>query len=141
MPESIHVNGALARARLVALTGDTLEDLRGDAVLADDEPGGAESRSRDIGVRRRGPGRDRSLGLSVLDGALGAAIGRDRLPRSPPWSTVVLDALIPERIALQPALEREAYGALEWADWLGVVIEAVRRAPAPRSTPRPWSTP
>jgi hypothetical protein len=62
----------------------------------------------------------------VLDGAIGPA-PEAASPAVDSMVDVVLDALVPERIERQPALEREAYGALEWADWLGVVIESVRR--------------
>jgi hypothetical protein len=123
-PESLHVNGALARTRLAAISGGRLDDLRAPASHEVPDP-----TSGPLGEVDHDDADDRAetdrWACSVLDGAIGSAPG-SLAPASVAMADVVLDALIPERIERQPALEREAYGALEWADWLGVVIESVR---------------
>jgi hypothetical protein len=126
-PESVHVNGALARARLAAITADHLDDLRAPAGSAADT--GPASPSRDLLVPEV-VDDDRAetdrWACSVLEGAIGPP-SAGTSPAGDAMVDTMLDALLPERIGRQPALEREAYGALEWADWLGVVIESVRR--------------
>lgn len=132
-PESVHVNAAIARARLAAITGRSIDDLR-SLVAASPGSGAAQPAGGDAQDGDGGAGTDADdraetdrWARSVLDGALGAVTGTAGSDCDEAITEVLLDALDPERIRAQPALEREAYGALEWADWLGVVIESVRR--------------
>ena len=102
------VNGALARARLRFLVEDDVTDLgRGREAQDEADP-------IDPAERRELNG----WAISVLDGA---AVG--------PGATgpaALQDPLDPTRIATHPAAEQEAFRALEWADWLGVVLGLVR---------------
>lgn len=131
VPESVHVNGALARARLAVITGEHLDDLRtpADTGAADQWP---RPTSGSAGADDHGAVDDDDRAetdrwaCSVLDGAIGAA-PEAVAPAVDAMVDAMVDALVPERIGRQPSLEREAYNALEWADWLGVVIESVRR--------------
>jgi hypothetical protein len=102
--EDIWVNGALARARL------------GSLVAADVSGFGRpfEVESADSTVDDHERGELDAWALSVLNGA--------RVGPGVPGDPVLLDPLLPERAASWPADEREAFSALEWADWLGVVL-------------------
>ncbi len=117
-PEDAYVNGALARARLAPLVDSDVS---------------AFGRNPRVDGARTAPGSDPEDGedtedderveidrwaLSVLDVA---GVG----PGSPP-PAVLVDPLTPERARSYPAAEREAFEALEWADWLGVVIGLCR---------------
>lgn len=111
IPDSVFVNGALARARLRFLVEHDVTDFgRGRETPGDDDP-------IDPGERAE----LNAWAIAILDGAAvgPGADGPDEL----------IDPLDPVRIATQPAAEREAFRALEWADWLGVVLGLVR-APA-----------
>lgn len=105
IPESVHVNAAIGRRRLADLTGQDLSHLfRPNHVPPEfrDEVDPAERLEFN------------AWAISVLDGA-GAGPGKDGDP-------CLLDTLDPIGIATYPAAEREAFVALEWADWLGVVL-------------------
>ncbi|MEM7285794.1 MAG: hypothetical protein AAF480_05535 [Actinomycetota bacterium] len=108
IPDSVFVNGALARARLRFLVEGDVDDLgRGREGQAIEDPiDPAERAELD------------AWAISVLDGA-GVGDGRDA-------PGALGDPLDPDRIATYPAAEQEAFRALEWADWLGVVLGLVR---------------
>ena len=134
-PETVFVNGALAARRLGELVGQDLTRLVRPEPVSDEDA--ARQVAQEPGVVIAGGDRTPGGGtvgegsvdgaeraelnawaLAVLDGAdagVGLA-GHD----------VLLDALVPARVAAYPAIEREAFGALEWADWLGAVIGLVR---------------
>lgn len=108
IPDSVFVNGALARARLRHLVERDVGDFgRGRETAATDDP-------LDAGERAE----LNAWAISVLDGAgVGTGVvGPDELS----------DPLDPRRISTYPAAEQEAFRALEWADWLGVVLGLVR---------------
>ncbi len=104
-PESVYVNGAIAQHHLGALTETDLRSLfRPDAEVAAFVDSMDPSDRADF---------DR-WALSVLDSA-GVGLGEV-------GDQVLLDVLDPARTETYPRTEQEAFGALEWADWLGVVI-------------------
>ena len=108
IPDSVFVNGALARARLRHLVEHDVEDFgRGREASADEDP-------IDPGERAE----LNAWAMSVLDGAgVGAGVvGPDQLS----------DPLDPRSVSTYPSTEQEAFRALEWADWLGVVLGLVR---------------
>lgn len=108
IPDSVFVNGALARARLRHLVETDVRDFgRGREATADDDP-------IDPGERTE----LNAWAISVLDGA-GVGAGAD-------GPVELTDPLDPTLITTYPAAEREAFRALEWADWLGVVLGLVR---------------
>lgn len=111
LPESVLVNAAVARVRLEDLLDEDLgrlfrPDLGGTADRAADAMDPQERAELDAWAR------------SVLEGA-GVGAGR-------PGAEALLDPLIPARRAAYPEAEREAFAALEWADWLGVAIGLAR---------------
>lgn len=109
IPETVHVNGALAARRLGAIVGTDLTSLfRAEPTIEDSD--------RAVDTQERA--ESNRWALSVLDGA-GVGVGS-------PGPPVLLDPLVPERIIGYPAAEREAFEALEWADWLGAVLGLVR---------------
>ena len=110
IPDSVFVNGALARARLRHLVEADVRDFgRGREVAVEDDP-------IDPGERAE----LNAWAISVLDGA-GVGPGVD-------GPIELTDPLDPTRVTTYPAAEREAFRALEWADWLGVVLGLVRSA-------------
>ncbi len=112
-PDDVYVNGALARARLAPLVD---VDVSGFGRAPGGGDGGADD--ADHGEDR---GEIDAWALAVLDAA---DVGPGRPP--PP---VLVDPLVAHRARDHPAAEREAFEALEWADWLGAVIGLARREP------------
>ena len=109
--DSVFVNAALARSRLRHLVESDVSGFgrgRNEAAV-DDGIDASERAELD------------AWALSVLDGAgVGPGVA---------GPSELVDPLVPGRIAGYPAAEREAFLALEWADWLGVVLGLVRAAP------------
>ena len=100
-PESGYVNAAIARRRLSDVVGSDLGDLF--------RP------SRDVPADLDGERTELNLwALSVLDGA-NVGLGE-------PGDPVLTEPLDPVATATYPGREREAFAALEWADWLGMVV-------------------
>ncbi|MFV2039328.1 MAG: hypothetical protein ACC660_03710, partial [Acidimicrobiales bacterium] len=112
VPESVLVNAAIARRRLADLTGQDLSGL-----LRPDRPP-SEFQDQIEPAERAEFNR---WAISMLDGA-GVGGGITGHP-------LLLDPLEPARIAAYPGAEREAFAALEWADWLGVVLALTRPDP------------
>lgn len=115
LPDLLLVNLMIGRARLGAVLGEPLDDLLlvpGPVAVIDDlDP--AERAETNRWAR------------SLLVGALRLA---SDVPAEPVTGELV-DIVAPGRIAGYPAEEREAFAALEWADWLGAVIGTVRAGP------------
>lgn len=111
-PESVYVNGSLAAARLREVVGrDLVVSARPER---EDEP-------LDDAIDSAERTELNGWAVSVLDGSgVGPGV---------PGPEALVDPLIPARAAQYPAAEREAFGALEWADWLGAVIGLCREAP------------
>ena len=109
-PESGYVNAAVATRRLSGLVGDDLGKVFRPArsgevqIVVDDDR--AELNQ---------------WALSVLDGA---GVGPGKV-----GDVVLTHPLDPSATARYPQREREAFGALEWADWLGMVIGLCRSRP------------
>lgn len=129
-PETVFVNGALAARRLGELLGQDLTDLVRPDPVSDDEAAagpaagtagadGALDAAAEAGAIDAAERAELDAwALAVLDGA-GVGVGLA-------GPDILLDALVPARAADYPAIEREAFSALEWADWLGAVIGLVR---------------
>ncbi len=108
IPDSVFVNGALARARLRHLVESDVQGFgRGRETSSDEDPIDPGERSE-----------LNEWAVSVLDGA-GVGPGMA-------GPAELTDPLDPRRISTYPAAEQEAFRALEWADWLGVVLGLVR---------------
>lgn len=110
-PDDVWVNGALARARLRFLTDEDVTGFARPYTTVDTRTPDDDSERAELNA----------WALAVLDGGrVGAGVAGDEC---------LLDALIPARTASYPEAEREAFAALEWADWLGVVLGLHRASP------------
>ncbi len=105
IPESVYVNSGIARARLANLTDANLDELfRPDPSTSVIDTDVADARDQELDA----------WAVAQLD--MAGLVGGVQAP------DILLDAIDPRRIAAYPAAERQAFGALEWADWLGMVI-------------------
>lgn len=120
LSESMFVNQLLARDRLRAVLDEPLDDLLAvpapPATMDTVDP--ADRAELD------------AWALSVLRGALGEE------SQSGQFEDGLLDPLVPERQSEYPREEAEAFSALEWADWLGAVLGALRNGPGSDVSPR-----
>ncbi len=111
IPESVYVNGALGARRLGEVLSTDLQALfrprATAAITADEATALAETEVE-----------ENAWALSVLDGA-GLGPGTQ-------GAAMLSHPLLPAEIVTYPASEREAFGALEWADWLGVILQLER---------------
>lgn len=110
-PDDVWVNGALARARLRFLVERDVDGFARPYGIAQTSLPDSDSDRTELNA----------WALAVLDGGrVGAGVAGDER---------LLDPLVPARVASYPETEREAFAALEWADWLGVVL-GLHRSPA-----------
>ena len=109
-PESGYVNAAIARRRLAELVG---AELGGS--FASGPPSEAAEKVDDERAELN------QWALSVLDVA---GVGQGE-----PGDAHLVEPLDPGATARYPEREREAFEALEWADWLGMVLGLSRCQP------------
>ncbi len=117
LPESVLVNQSIGRRRLEVALGRRLDELREVRTGAVGDEVGDEL---DPDVRAELD----AWALSTLTFALGPAVVA--AGSAAVIADGLLDPFTPAGRAAYPAEEREAFAALEWADWLGAVIGVVR---------------
>jgi hypothetical protein len=114
IPETVLVNHMVALRRLERVLGEPLDDLRHIIEPPVEQDGLTPSERSDLDA----------WAIATLDSAIGhAADGEISVDAE------LVDPFTVAGRARYPAEEREAFSALEWADWLGAVIGLVRGGP------------